>query len=300
MYLSDKSPLFISSLELLAHATEIYTQNNQKKFKFIILHLANAIELILKDRMIDKGISIYCKGGSQTISIWKAFDDLEQQGIIICERPIIEILIDDRNTIQHRFGFPNGDCVYYYLENVVGFFKRFLDEEYSVNLAEALETHLSKENIKFLGLINDNPKGDGEKVILEQLMKISPKSAVLEIYNLIQNEFSEIISPFDMSNIIAKRPIIKNPFLGKLLFMMEQDGYANKGIKGKFIKLQEGRNRAAHSSINDIDKIDWNEFVTYGYEILTAFKKVNKEKYLNKDRYDKLVNATPAELNENQ
>jgi len=57
--MTDKSPLFISANELLAHSIELYTQGNERKYKFVILHLANAVELILKDRIIDIGKSIY-------------------------------------------------------------------------------------------------------------------------------------------------------------------------------------------------------------------------------------------------
>ena len=69
--MSDKSPLFVSSLELIAHATELFAQKNSKKYKFIILHLANAVELILKDCVIDQGLSIYEKPGI-TITIWES------------------------------------------------------------------------------------------------------------------------------------------------------------------------------------------------------------------------------------
>ena len=34
--MSEKSPLFVSAIELLAHATELYTQGNEGKYKFII------------------------------------------------------------------------------------------------------------------------------------------------------------------------------------------------------------------------------------------------------------------------
>ena len=73
------------------------------------------MELILKDRLIDHGVSIYVSKTSETISIWKAFEQLEKLNTIIPERPIIELLVDDRNTIQHRFGHPNAETAYYYL-----------------------------------------------------------------------------------------------------------------------------------------------------------------------------------------
>ena len=56
--MSDKSPLFVSAIELLAHAIELFDAGQERKYKFVILHLANSIELILKDRLVDKGISL--------------------------------------------------------------------------------------------------------------------------------------------------------------------------------------------------------------------------------------------------
>jgi len=46
--MSDKSPLFVSSLELPSHATKLYANRHPGKFKLAILHLANAIELKVK------------------------------------------------------------------------------------------------------------------------------------------------------------------------------------------------------------------------------------------------------------
>ena len=123
--MSDKSPLFVIASELLAHAIELYFEGAERKYKFVILHLANAIELILKDRIIDSGSSIYKGSSTTTINIWEAFTILDKAGVNTQERPIIELLIDDRNTIQHRFGFPNGDAVFYYLDQVLQFSSGF-------------------------------------------------------------------------------------------------------------------------------------------------------------------------------
>src|SRR5258707_13474631 len=79
--MSDKSPLFVSALELIAHATELFEQKNPKKYKFIILHLANAVELILKDHVLDQGISIYEGKTNKTIGLWDCIKTLEGKGI---------------------------------------------------------------------------------------------------------------------------------------------------------------------------------------------------------------------------
>src|SRR5258707_11652448 len=53
--------------------------------------------------VIDKGVSIYIPKKPQTLGIWESFDQLANVGVNVPERPVIELLIDDRNTIQHRF-----------------------------------------------------------------------------------------------------------------------------------------------------------------------------------------------------
>jgi hypothetical protein len=78
--MSDKSPLFVSAMDLIAHATELYTLEKPRKYKFVILHLANSIELILKDRLVDKGVSIYLPKMTQTLGIWEALDQLDKAG----------------------------------------------------------------------------------------------------------------------------------------------------------------------------------------------------------------------------
>lgn len=71
--MSDKSPLFISSMELLGHAVELLELDDEKKNKFIVLHISNAVELLLKDMVIDIGQSIYESNNKNTIVVWKAF-----------------------------------------------------------------------------------------------------------------------------------------------------------------------------------------------------------------------------------
>lgn len=280
--MSDRSPLFVSALELLAHSTELYIQKNQKKYKFVILHLANAIELILKDRLIDEGVSIF-KNSSETISIWKSFETLEQKGINIKERPIIELLIDDRNTIQHKFGFPNAESVYYYLENVVDFFKRFLQDEYNVNLAEALQPHLGDEDLKFLGLAHDQFNE------LRKLAEISPESAVVQSFNFVIREFKEIIEPFDTFGLLNEKVFWRNPFFQKLLFMMSTEGYITEETRLGFNTLNSARNHAAHSATNDPKNPLWGEALEIAKNILQGLNKMKEDKVFDLSKYNNLL-----------
>ncbi|MDE8674689.1 hypothetical protein [Priestia aryabhattai] len=270
--MSDKSPLFVSSLELLAHGTELYSNGHKRKYKFVILHLANSIELLVKDLLIDKGISIYKNRSTDTISIWSAFEELNNLGISIIERPVIELLIDDRNTIQHRFGFPDAESVYYYLENVVKFFNRILDEHYAVKLTEALEPHLSKENLQLLGLVEE------EFEFLDKLFSLSPESAIMHAHSQIENEFLRLIP----DSRLRKQPLFKQPQFLALLSKLENGSYITNAID-KYNLVRNSRNTIAHSAVSHNDVSELREPLETAREILSALKRAEEDEYFTQE-----------------
>lgn len=253
---SDDSPLFVSALELLAHSTELYRQGSERKYKFVILHLANAVELILKDRLVDKGISIYVSGKPQTITIWDSFAKLEAEGINIPERPVFELLVDDRNTIQHRFGLSDAETVYYYLKRVIGFFGRFLSEEYAVDLSAALGLYLTSNDLIFLGLTEEEKDPYAQ---LDELFELSPEAAVVQAYNLLEGRFLEAM---DLKNATDERPIVfwRAPEFPALINDLEVGGYVPQGLE-EFRVLRDVRNRAAHTAHFEGEELspDWGE-----------------------------------------
>lgn len=268
--MSDNSPLFVSALELIAQATELYAEKHPRKYKFVILHLANAIELILKDRLIDKGVSIYKPKSSETIGVWSAFEELAKLNVVIPEKPIMELLIDDRNTIQHRFGFPNADSVYYYLENVIAFFKRFLVDEYSVQLGELLSTYLSKEHLAILGFSSDPFSG------VYQLAKVSPKSAVIEAGILIDNGIVQFIDP---KSEYSSRPygMLPTTFRHQMLSRLESNSFVSDDFVEKLQLFRRIRNEAAHLSAvseKDVHDSKWKQGLQLAKEIMRDIEKV--------------------------
>lgn len=262
--MSDKSPLFVSALELLAHATELYATGDTKKYKFVILHLANSIELILKDCLIDHGVSIY-KNPKETITIWGTFDELEKLKIHTPEKPVIELLIDDRNTIQHRFGFPNADAVFYYLEQVITFFSRFLEEQYKVNLSEALGSHLSKEHLALIGLVKD------DYTHLRKLFQLSPEAAIQQAYTMIEGKLRELTlnnAPNDQKN--KNRPILAQEYMSILV----NKGVISSELINSIHQIRNARNVAAHAVAIDPDAMDWDDFLKAAINILDKLDKI--------------------------
>lgn len=278
--MSENSPLFVSSMELIAHSIDLYAEGAVKKHKFVILHLANAVELILKDKVIDTGKSIYKENNKMTIGIWECFKALEAQNISITERPVIELLIDDRNTIQHRFGFPNSESVFFYLKSTLEFFKRFLSDEYSLNITEILLLHTNEENLELVGIYE---KQQTEKKSLERLYEISPESAVLKAYNLLEAKFTPYLSEDGRK---GKKPIMlwHHSDFNKKLKELIVAGFLEEGAHEKFQELRQARNMAAHSQhFDEVPKEQWKKALNIGIELLLAVEKATEENLFKKN-----------------
>ena len=264
--MSDKSPLFVSSMELIAHAIELYSANKPRKFKFVILHLANSVELILKDLLIDKGESIYKPKQPQTIGIWESFDKLADHGVVLPERPIIELLIDDRNTIQHRFGFPDAESVFYYLECVISFFKRMLCDEYGIDLADVLKSHLSQDELALVGLAQQVEENEHA---LDPLFQISPESAVLQAYNLVEERLLRlIVKPDEETNPRVYMEISRQ--IPYFLNNLAAKGYISQETAHEFRFFRELRNRSAHAAHFREEKqdADWAKGIEIAKQLL--------------------------------
>lgn len=275
--MSDDSPLFVSSIELLAHATELYTQGNERKYKFVILHLANAIELILKDRLVDKGESIYVPKKSLTITLWDSFDKLQKVGINIPERPIIELLVDDRNTIQHRFGFPDSETVFFYLKRAAAFFARFLHEEYGVELLDTLKPYLELEDLAILGLVRD----EDENAQLDKLFMLSPESAVLQAYNLVEAKFYKVLK---VDPDIQKRPYIfwRTKEFPHILDELAISGFIAHETASEFNFLREVRNRSAHMAhFQDDPSPDWARALEIAKDLIQGLDRAIQDNYFD-------------------
>lgn len=271
--MTETSPLFISSIELLAHAIDLYASKEPKKYKFVILHLANAIELILKDRVVDCGQSIYKDNSKQTISIWDAFKLLEGYSIQIPEKPVIELLVDDRNTIQHRYGYPSSEAVFHYLQQALAFFQRFLLENYGVNLKSALSLHTSQECIAKIGFAFE---GEEEDANIEEIFQLSPESAMLMAWKLLDERFSPLLASNGKKGKQAIMLWHHNDFRQKLA-ALQASGLVDNHIFEDFQFLRYMRNKAAHSQHHEPSSPDdWRKAVDITKNLICAIDKAQK------------------------
>jgi len=245
--MQPKSPLFISSIDLIAHATELFRTDDEKKFKFIILHLANSVELILKDKLISSGITIYTTNSNKTIGIWDCMKELGKLNIAIPERAFLELLIDDRNSIQHRFGFPNREAVYYYLSGIISFFKRFLKDEFAIELKEELAVYLDIAQLEFLGL-------EGSEILqLDKLKKFSIDLAIIQAFDYLQNTFSNLTKK-GYNTSTSKYITPHSEFFVQFLEILIENKFANNISKAEILNLREIRNQVSHAHFDSKQK----------------------------------------------
>ncbi|MCI0350564.1 MAG: hypothetical protein L0Z53_14160, partial [Acidobacteriales bacterium] len=105
-----RSPLLRSAFETLEHGLYHYLRSNTPKdMKFALLHVDQAIELLLKERVRLGGHTIY-KNPKETITLYGAYEILETKlKCAIPEKPDLELLHEERNSIQHKYANPSPE-----------------------------------------------------------------------------------------------------------------------------------------------------------------------------------------------
>lgn len=272
--MSEKSPLFISSMELLGHALELLEINDDKKYKFIVLHLSNAVELLLKDMVIDIGQSIFDSNNKNTIVVWKAFSILESHGVQIKQRPHIEILIDDRNVIQHKFGYPSRETVLYYIEFVIDLFRSCMHERYSIEFDEIAEEYFSENGLKLIGL---REKDVFSKI--DAIAKYDKLSAISTAYSLLEKKLLELLGHDDTTKPVM---IWHDNRLYSILKLIDPKLLDNKRPREYFDSIRQLRNISVHRQHH---KIEDNE-----EQMNAGLKKI-------KDLYKTINNIPKSDIN---
>lgn len=246
--MSEKSPLFISAIELVAHSVELLLSGNVRKNKFAILHLANSIELILKDLLVDHGTSIYQDKGKMTINVWAAFSYLEEHAITFPERPRLEMLIDDRNAIQHRFGYPDKETVLYYLSTVVTTMDRLMKEVYHLNAREIFSQYMQEEALTMIGFSPArSPLGEARAIA-----EIDPASGMSTAYGLLEKRLFDLLPDYD-----SQRPVMPwhSPHFRRIMRNISSNLLSGQDALSLFEEIRKLRGVAVHRQHYDESKM---------------------------------------------
>lgn len=287
-----ESPLFQSSMELLGHAITHFNGEKELDRKLVILHLANAIELIFKDMVLDLNESIY-KGPKETITIHGCIKIILDKGVNIPYHNKIELLVDERNALQHRFGSPNELTTIFYMNIVVDFFKEILSKHYDQEYVDVISQFVEERDLLALKL--REPKNENELEKLKDLSKIHPLGALLSATAYLERIISKFIDSLELEN---------SPFIGRFMGGMSHrallrfDIVPPDDLMQRMDEMRKVRNLAAHGR-QDPSKNDVIKAVTAIEEYEHFLQKINKEDAKAKIIYhqenreiDKVINRT--------
>lgn len=201
--MTTETPLFQSSLELFGHSISHYNSGAELDRKLLILHLANAIELLLKDLVLDTGESIY-QNPKETINIHKCLDILKNKGITLPYLNKIELLIDERNALQHRFGSPNELTMIFYMDIATAFFREVMKDRYGQNFDEILEQFTDAKELMAFRM--RQPTNESELASLKKLAKVHPLGALLSAMTYLEKKVFEFSKKAGLERELMMRP----------------------------------------------------------------------------------------------
>lgn len=132
----QRSPILRFALEVFEHALESVTSERARDRKLAVINLAQCVELAIKAALVDKNVSIYLKEG-RTISAHDALAKLaELRGVQkIATHARLELLVDERNAIQHRYGDVDEVTLDYHVETVFDTLEELL-RQFDIDLSD--------------------------------------------------------------------------------------------------------------------------------------------------------------------
>jgi len=205
-----ESPLFQSSMELLGHSISHFNGSRELDRKLVILHLANAIELILKDLVLDAGESVY-KNPKETVTIHGCIETLKARSIALPYLNKIELLMDERNSLQHRYGSPNELTTIFYMNIAVEFFRCVLKDNYGQDFDEVIEQFADEKDL--LAFRMREPADESELENLKKLAKVHPLGALLSAAAYSERIMTDFALRVGVQAGIARRASISHAFL---------------------------------------------------------------------------------------
>lgn len=191
-------------MELLGHSVTHFVGRDELDRKLFILHVCNSVELLLKDMLLDNGKSIY-KNPKETVTIWGCIEELQKAGIAIPYLNKIELLIDERNALQHRFGSPNELTTIFYQAISFDFFRDILKIHYNLILDEVLEQFADTADLASLKV--REPSNDSELDKLKKLSSGHPLAAFLAATSFLENTVANFLEKLGFENDRMRRPM---------------------------------------------------------------------------------------------
>lgn len=235
-----ESPLFQTAMELLGHSISHFNTGEELDRKLVILHLANALELLLKDLILDTGESIY-KNPKETLTIHGCIQTLKDKSVSLPYLNKIELLIDERNALQHRFGSPNELTTIFYMNISIAFFKEVLKEHYGLDFDEVLSQFVSEKDL--ISFRMREPTDESELENLKKLAKVHPLGTLLSAMTYLEKVIYQFASKVGFEREVRIRPywaFMSHRFLERFGIVLPEE------LGQELDEIRRLRNMAAH------------------------------------------------------
>lgn len=133
----QRSPILRFALEVFEHAVERAVSDRPRDRKLAVMNLAQCVELAVKAALVERNETIYRKD-SKTIDPHEALRQLAAVWDVarVPMHSRLEVLIDERNAIQHRYGDVDEVTLDYHLETAFKTLEEILQREFDVELSD--------------------------------------------------------------------------------------------------------------------------------------------------------------------
>jgi len=223
------------AIESFEHGLQHFLEDTEISRKFALLHVDHAIELMIKEKIVQQGMSIY-KGEGKTIGFFEALGKFDETRVP--ERPRIEELRDFRNTVQHKGLTPDYYTTEFYVREAYQFIERFMKDKLGIEIEEYVpKTYIQlMEGTKTLALPVDSRIKD-MLLNAEKLFSIGNyEVAVVSGFIALESVLREITDETGRRTTTMR----------SLVEFTQQSGLLNSRDHAEFRNIRAIRNEAVH------------------------------------------------------
>lgn len=165
-------------------------------------------------------------------------ESLKSRGITLPYLNKIELLIDERNSLQHRYGSPNELTMIFYMNIAVEFFRCVLRDNYGQEFDEVIEQFADEKDL--LAFRMREPADESELENLKKLAKVHPLGALLSATAYAESVMGEFASKVGIHVGSARRIPISHRIIAQYGLTPDQE------IMDGMDETRQLRNVAAH------------------------------------------------------
>lgn len=239
--MAQTSPILRFALEVLHQALENYASETARHRKMAVLNLAQAVELSVKAALVENNVPIYEKGG-RTVVVHDALAALaklwDAERVDFHAR--IELLVDERNAIQHRYGTVDDVSLDYHMETTFGTLRSILAQEFDTDLDAWIRDNVAGEiwqKIRFVETPQPTAQDPSAAIIDER----SPTVDFIDGFTRYERQVREALTPF-----LEEGQRFSGSSLDLMIKALSNASIVDRGLIQSLPDVYRLRNRAIH------------------------------------------------------